>query len=86
MKKQYLITLVIAIIVGAGAFFGGMTFQKKQDSLSGLSGQELTTKMQSLGLTGNGFGGGRNINGNGGFPGGAMADNLVKVAGLVVIL
>lgn len=73
MKKQYLITIVIAIVVAAGAFFGGMSYQKSKDSLSGLSGQNLIKKMQSLGMSGNGFGaenGTPNVNG-GNFPGGA---------------
>jgi len=78
MKKLFLITLMVAIIVAAGAFFGGMTFQKSRDSLAGLSGQDLTKKMQQLGLSGNGFGGdlgSRNFNGNingRNFPGGGF--------------
>jgi hypothetical protein len=76
MKKQYLITAIVAILVGAGGFFGGMTFQKKQDSLSGLSGTELIEKMKSLGGAQTGFAGNRDTtNGtmgapDGNFPGG----------------
>jgi len=74
MKKRYLITLVIVIVVAVGGFFGGMSYQKSKDSLSGLSGQDLITKMQSLGMSGNGFGGNRVTDVNGGnftFPGDA---------------
>jgi hypothetical protein len=63
MKKQFLITLVIVVIIGAGAFFGGMTYQKSNDSLKGLTGKNLTIKMQSLGLSDSGFTGGPNVNG-----------------------
>ena len=65
MKKQLLITIIMILVVGAGAFFGGMTFQKSKDSLSGLTGDELTKKMQTLGMSGTGFGGSRNMNVNG---------------------
>lgn len=63
MKKQYLSMLIVVVIIGAGAFYGGLTWQKGKDSLKGLTGQALTTKMQSLGLSGNGFGSGPNVNG-----------------------
>ncbi len=75
MKKQYLITIIVAIVVAAGGFTGGLFYQKSKDSLAGLSGQNLMTKMQSLGMSGNGFGGENGTpNTNGGnfsFSGGA---------------
>jgi hypothetical protein len=71
MKKQYLVTLAIIIAVAAGAFFGGLAYQKSNDSLKGLSGQDLTKKMQSLGLSENGFAVGANVNGSRTFPGGS---------------
>ncbi|MFH1207771.1 MAG: hypothetical protein V1668_04160 [Patescibacteria group bacterium] len=88
MKKQLLVTLVIAIIVTAGAFFGGMTFQKSRDSLSGLTGQELTAKMNSLGLSSGGFGGGLVVNGmgtspNGNFPGGTSGSRQFGGGGMI---
>jgi len=76
MKKQYLVTVIVAVVVAAGGFFGGMTFQKSSDSLKGLSGQALTTKMQSLGLgstdtvRGGAFSTNGNFPTNGTFPGG----------------
>jgi len=77
MNKIYLIGITIIVVAG-GAFFGGMMFQKSQDSLSGLTGEELTSKLESLGASsgtsmGQGFMGGTNTpnfgtNGTG-FPG-----------------
>ncbi|MDD5566926.1 MAG: DUF5666 domain-containing protein [Patescibacteria group bacterium] len=64
MKKNYLITIIAVIVFGAGGFFSGLTYQKSQDSLAGLTGQDLTNKMQSLGLSSGGFGAGRNVNGS----------------------
>jgi hypothetical protein len=88
MKKQLLITIILVLVVGAGAFFGGMKFQKGKDSLAGLSGQELTKKMQSLGMSGNVFGAGRNININGApsgdFPGGRQFGGGGAVNGEIV--
>ncbi|MFA5051908.1 MAG: DUF5666 domain-containing protein [Patescibacteria group bacterium] len=65
---------VIAVVIAGAAFYGGMTFQKNQDSLSGLAGSALTNKLASLGLTtpDNGLAA-QNVNGtfqNGRFPGG----------------
>lgn len=55
MKKP--IILLITVVIAGAAFFGGMLFQKSRDSLKGLSGTELTSKMQSLGISQNrGFG------------------------------
>ncbi|MFH0829131.1 MAG: hypothetical protein V1907_03040 [Candidatus Kerfeldbacteria bacterium] len=76
-KGGFLVPLIIAIVVGAAGFSGGMMFQKSQDSLKNVTGDKLQSKLQSLGLS-NGFGGpigDRNVNGsrfiNGnGFPGG----------------
>jgi hypothetical protein len=81
MKNMYLLIIGIIVVAG-GAFFGGMMFQKSQDSLSGLTGEELTSKLESLGSssgTGMGFPGGTNApqfgtNGTGG-PGG-MPTNM----------
>lgn len=73
MKKQYLITLITVIVIGAGAFFGGMMFQKSQDSIKGLTGTALTKKLESLGSTAGTRTFDGNINGAnfpGGFPGG----------------
>ena len=76
-KSGFLVPLIIAIVVGAAGFGGGMMFQKSQDSLANVSADKLQAKLKSLGLT-NGFGGpvgnrntndSRFING-GGFPGG----------------
>jgi hypothetical protein len=52
MKNQnVIIPVVVAIVVGVAAFFGGTFYQKGQDSLSGVTGAQLQTKLKSLGLT-----------------------------------
>jgi hypothetical protein len=87
MKKQLIISLVIVIVVAGGAFFGGMTFQKGKDSLKGLSGDTLTKKMESLGMSGFGNGSGnRDISGmgtppSGDFPGGTNASRRLGNGG-----
>jgi len=55
MNNKIIIPIIVVIIAG-GAFFGGMMFQKSQDSLSGLTGEELTSKLESLGGSSSGTG------------------------------
>ncbi|MBI3485536.1 hypothetical protein HY025_01175 [Candidatus Daviesbacteria bacterium] len=39
MKNPMLMTIVVAIVVGAAAFFGGMQYQKMQPGANGTTGQ-----------------------------------------------
>jgi hypothetical protein len=57
MKNNYLVTVILVVLVGGIAFYGGLSYQKNKDSLSGLSAQDLPAKLQSLGLAGGGSGG-----------------------------
>ncbi|MBU6389409.1 hypothetical protein KGQ71_02735 [Patescibacteria group bacterium] len=59
MKSQpYLMIIIVAVVVGAVAFFGGLKYQESKDSLAGISPQDLPQKLQSLGFSGGGTGGG----------------------------
>lgn len=46
-KNNIIILVVVALIVGAGAFFAGMQYQQKTQSVAGVSG-----KMQVMGKNG----------------------------------
>jgi len=78
-SNPMMVTAVVGIILAAIGFGGGMYFQKGQDSLQGLTGQELQKKMASLGLASGSAQGTNNTNGagpsgffgGGGFPGGS---------------
>lgn len=67
---KWLASIITVIIVSGAAFYGGMTFQKSRDSLAGLSGEALTNKMASLGMTTGGTAS-RDVNSTG-FPGGTF--------------
>ncbi len=70
-----IMTAMVGIVLGAIGFGGGLMFQKGQDSLKGLTGSALQTKIASLGL-GTGSGGAQgagNTNGGRGFFGGGFA-------------
>lgn len=43
------ITILVVLVIGAGAFLGGTFFQKHQDSLRGLTGAALMEKIAELG-------------------------------------
>jgi hypothetical protein len=85
LKKNnvMMITGVVGLILAAAGFGGGMMFQKSRDSLKGLSGTALQTKIASLGLGNatNGTAGARNVNGSrfgAGFPGGSRGGGFAN--------
>lgn len=69
MKNQYVVPVVIAVVVGGVSFFGGLTYQKSQDSLTGVAPQDLSAKLKSLGFAGAGGGGAAGAAGAGFFAG-----------------
>jgi hypothetical protein len=81
-RSPYLVSLIIAVVVGAAGFAGGMMFQKNNDSLKNVSPQNLQAKLKSLGLNNGGLGGAngnRNVSGRfpGGFAGGRVGAGFV---------
>lgn len=71
MNKNIIITIVLLIVVGAGAFYGGMQYQKMQ-LVNGSSGQ--------LAGKGNGQGGlGRRFGGQNGQNGSAVRGQITSV-------
>lgn len=80
------ITVLVVLVVGAGAFLGGTFYQKQKDSLEGLSGPELMEKVSQLdGELGDGLDSGRVLGdvaqgGQRPFPGGAPSTMNGRVA------
>ena len=62
-KKQILITAVIALIVGAAAFFGGMYYQRSQGrtALNNFRGQFTAGQFGAVGRAGARFGNGAGV-------------------------
>ena len=58
-----IITAIVGVVLAAAGFGGGMMFQKSKDSLKGLSGTALQSKITSLGLGTSGAQGTGNTNG-----------------------
>lgn len=63
MKKTILAVIITAVIVGAGAFYGGMKYDKSKNSASNLSAaafanlspQERQARLQQMGANGQGI-------------------------------
>lgn len=71
-KGSPLPIIIVGVVMAALGFFGGMLFQKNQDSLAKLSGTALQAKLQKLGLGSTnpgGFGSNTNRARNGNFNG-----------------
>src|SRR3989344_2739201 len=82
MKKTIINILVVAIVVGGAAFYGGMKYAQSKNSkgdfsarggsalggqnLRNLSPEERQTRLQEMGVYGGGFRGGRTGGGAGG--------------------
>ncbi len=75
MNKIILIAIAVAVIVGGGAFYGGMQYQKSKSpssdfqNLSNLSPEERQQRFQQMGIPGGSRGGNQN---GGGFATGEI--------------
>lgn len=75
MKNNYGVTILVAIIVGAAAFFGGMKYQESKAS-SAIGGEQFGTRMK--GSTEAGQPGGQKFMTN---MGGATVGEIISVDG-----
>ena len=72
MKKLLSVAVAVAVLVGGGAFYGGMKYaqSKSRGNLANLTSEQRQQRMQNLG--GNISGGFRDRGGMGGFVGGEI--------------
>ena len=73
MNKNILITIVLIIIVGAGAFYGGMQYEKSKQGTTG----QYAMQGQGAGMRG---GYGRRLGGQGGANGSAVRGKIISVS------
>lgn len=71
MQKHWIITIVLVVIVGAGAFFGGMQYQKMQRPSFGQGGNFFAQR-------GSGSAGGARRFGNGQLGGNAVRGEIIS--------